>query len=315
MKFFKKWGTLVISIVFIAAIAILILLSGKSISKYKQAVSERDSQIATLEQSLQDIGACSKGYVLNTDVRAGEPINLEYFVEVSVPEKLGLGVLTDTADLEGAFFRTSLKEGTVVTTEDINYTEVKDSQRYYDVIIDQLPVGVEAGDYVDIRILFPYGEDMIGIACKKIEEINSGVVKFIFSEEEIAVYNSMLLDRVVYEGTSIYAAEYVDAGSQYAAETFYPVNKNQRELLSENPNALELVKQEMAIKRQATEEMLGGSLSDQTEYEMARIDYEISAIRASLKGQVDSANNVIEARRELEAQQEALRAEQEAMGY
>lgn len=315
MKFFKKWGTLIISLVFIAAIAILIILSGKSISEYKKAVNERDSQIATLAQSLDEIGACSSGYVLNTDVRAGEPINLEYFTPVSVPEKLGLGIITDTTDLEGAYFRTSLKEGTVVTTEDINYTEIKDSQRYYDITIDQLPVGVEAGDYVDIRILFPYGEDMIALPCKKIEEINDGILKFIFSEEEIAVYNSLLLDKVIYEGTTIYATKYIDAGSQYAAEAFYPVNTTQRELLAENPNALELIKQEMILKRQAAEEMLGGSLSEKTEYEIARIENQINTVRNNMSARVDSANNVINARREEEAREAAARAEEEAAGY
>lgn len=315
MKFLKKWGALILSIVFILAIAILIILSSKSISEYKQAVNERDSQIATLEQSLNEIGVCSVGYVLNTDVRAGETVSTDYFTRVSVPEKLGLGIITDTTPLEGAYFRTSLQEGTVLTTEDINYTEVMDSQRYYDIMIDQMPIGVEAGDYVDIRILFPYGEDMIALTCKKIEEINNGVAKFIFSEEEIVVYNSMLLDKIIYQGTTIYATEYVDAGSQYAAEAFYPVNKSQQDLLVDNPNALVLIKEEMKLKRQATEEMLGGGLSDQTENDLNRIDSQISSIRTQLSSRVESANNVISARREQEAREAAAKAAQEAAGY
>lgn len=307
MKILKKWGTLIVSIVFILAIAILILLSGKSISEYKQAVNDRDAQIATLEQSLNDIGVCSVGYVLNTNVRAGETVKTEYFTQVSVPEKLGLGIITDTTPLEGAYFRTSLEEGTVLTTEDINYTEVKDSQRYYDVIIDQLPVGIQAGDYVDIRILFPYGEDMIALPCKKIESINSGIITFIFSEEDIAVYNSVLLDKVIYNA-QVYATLYVDAGSQYAAEAFYPVNTSQQQLLIENPNALELIKQEMVLKRQATEEMLGGGLSEQTEKDLDRIDNQIDGIREKLTSKVESANKVIEARREKEAKEAAKKA-------
>lgn len=305
MKAFKKWGTLIISLVFIAAIAILIILSGKSISEYKQAVAERDSQIATLSQSLNDIGVCRTGYVLNTDVRAGEVVKTEYFTQVSVPEKLGLGVITDTTNLEGAYFRTSLEEGTVVTTEDINYTEVMDSQRYYDVMIDQMPVGVQVGDYVDIRILFPYGEDMIALPCKKIEDMNNGIYTFIFSEEEITVYNSLLFDKVLYQGTTIYATKYVDAGSQYAAEAFYPVNTTQQDLLRDNPNALNLIKEEMKLKRQATEELLGGGLSDKTAEDLNNIERSIDYLRESLMDRVESANQIIEARREEEARKAA----------
>ncbi len=327
MKFLRKWGILFVSIFFVAAIIILILFSKKSMDELKLGIAERDEQIVTLETSLTDIGPCALGYVLNTDVRAGESVNKDYFVQVSVPEKLGLNIFTqemmEAPEIDLAYFRTSLKEGTVITTEDINYQEIKDSERYVDVVLDQLPIGVMEGNYIDIRITFPYGEDFIALSNKKIEQINSGILKLILDENEIAVYNSLLLDRILYSGTQIYAVEYVDAGSQDRAETFYPINDTQSELLLENPNALEISKQEMILKRQIVENTLGGNilkedkaglteeeLEDLTD-QLENINDKIDEIRANTQDRVISADEVVQERRQLEAERAAMEEEGE----
>ena len=322
MKVLKKFGILFVSLFFIVAIIIIALFSKRSIDKLKAAVAERDEQIVTLEDSINEIGPMTHGYVLNTDVRAGEMIDESYLDEVTVPEKLVLGLITDASELENCYFRTSLKTGTVLSTEDVNYDYIEDSLRYYDVILDSLPVGIKVGDYIDIRITFPYGEDFIGLTGKKVYEINSGVLKLRMDENDIIVYNSMMLDKVMYSGTNVYAATYVDPGSQDIAEAFYPINTKQSELLAENPNALELVKQEMLLKRQLVEAKLGangvtnvdGLSEEDIQNKLAVIDSQISNIRSSNQSRLDSANSVVQARYEQEAEEARLQAEQEAAG-
>lgn len=308
MRFFKKWGVLLVSIFFIAVIAVLLVLTKTSSDKMKAEINDRDMQIATLKETLVNIGELSYGYVLNTDVRAGEVIKEDYFTEVSVPESLGLNIVKSVDGLEGAYFRTSLKESTVLTTEDIKEDEIVDSERYVDVIIDQPPVGVQAGDIIDIRITFPYGEDFIALSGKKIFEINNSIMKLRLNENEIQVYNSLLLDRVLYKGTQIWANTYVDAGSQETAEAFYPINNNASDLLLLNPNALELSRQEMVLKRQIVEETLGGGVSERTEEELENIEDQINDIREGTQDRIASANEVIEDRRQAEA--ERLAAEE-----
>lgn len=306
MKILKKWGILFVSIFFIIAIVIIALFSKKSIDELKAAVAERDSQISTLESSIAEIGAMTTGYVLNTDVRAGEIVSLDYFDQVTVPEKLILGLITDVSQLENSYFRTSLQQGTVLTTEDINYTEVLDSERYMDLYLDQLPIGVQAGDIIDIRISFTYGEDFIALSGKKIEEINSGVLKVKLNENEIVVYNSLLLDRLLYAGTQVYAVTYVDAGSQDVAETFYPINSMQSEMLLENPNALEISKQEMILKRQLVEAKLNpnglttteGLTEEEINDKLEDLEDKIRDVRDSMQDRVLGAHEIVEERRE-----------------
>lgn len=313
MKILKKWGILFVSIFFIIAIIILALFSKKSIDELKAAVAERDSQISSLETSINEIGAMTTGYVLNTDVRAGELVSLDYFDQVTVPEKLILGLITDVSELENTYFRTSLQQGTVLTTEDINYTEVLDSERYMDLYLDQLPIGVQAGDIIDIRIAFTYGEDFIALSGKKIEEINSGVLKVKLNENEIVVYNSLLLDRLLYAGTQVYAVQYVDAGSQDTAETFYPVNTMQSDLLLENPNALEISKQEMMLKRQLMEAKLNpnglttteGLSEEEISDKLDALQDKITDLRGSTQDKISSAHAVVEERRKQEEERRA----------
>ena len=322
MKILKKWGILFVSIFFIIAIVIIALFSKKSIDELKAAVAERDSQISTLESSITEIGAMTTGYVLNTDVRAGEIVSLDYFDQVTVPEKLILGLITDVSQLENSYFRTSLQQGTVLTTEDINYTEVLDSERYMDLYLDQLPIGVQAGDIIDIRISFTYGEDFIALSGKKIEEINSGVLKVKLNENEIVVYNSLLLDRLLYAGTQVYAVTYVDAGSQDVAETFYPINSMQSDLLLENPNALELSKQEMILKRQLVEAKLNpnglttteGLTEEEIENKLETLESKIEDLRENTQDRVANAHEVVEERRAIEAQRAAEAAAEAESG-
>lgn len=322
MKILKKWGILFVSIFFIIAIVIIALFSKKSIDELKAAVAERDSQISTLESSITEIGAMTTGYVLNTDVRAGEIVSLDYFDQVTVPEKLILGLITDVSQLENSYFRTSLQQGTVLTTEDINYTEVLDSERYMDLYLDQLPIGVQAGDIIDIRISFTYGEDFIALSGKKIEEINSGVLKVKLNENEIVVYNSLLLDRLLYAGTQVYAVTYVDAGSQDVAETFYPINSMQSDLLLENPNALELSKQEVILKRQLVEAKLNpnglttteGLTEEEIENKLETLESKIEDLRENTQDRVANAHEVVEERRAIEAQRAAEAAAEAESG-
>ena len=197
-----------------------------SINKYKATIDTQNQQISNLESSLTEIGPLITGYVVTRDVRPGERITEEnideLLYEVSVPEKLTLQLVGDNdegvedtviqskSELMNMYFKIGLREGTVITLEDVIAEDIEDSWRYYDLILDDSPVGIQAGDYVDIRISFPFGEDFIAISHKKIEEINTGVLKLILDEQEILTYNSMLLDKALYGGVNIYAVEYVD---------------------------------------------------------------------------------------------------------
>ena len=268
----------------------------------------RDSQIHKLEESLFNIGDVQKGFVVKQTVRAGEKITEEVLEQVDVPIKLGLNLITNKNDIIDKYFRVSLGDGTVLTTDDIVEKKIDNTFRYFDTVIDELPIGLRTGDYVDIRIAFPFGEDFIAISHKRVEELNTGIMKLILSESEIYTYQSMLVDKALYEGTKIYAVEYIDAGSQAVAEVYYPLNKNLSELSSMNPNLLELVKQEMILKRNQIDELMGGGVETKDEKELQRVTTEISRARDNINKSISNSQKELERRLEVE-RKEAERRE------
>lgn len=322
-KLFKRWGILIVSIFFILVIAVLSVLGISSINKYKATIESQNQEIANLEASLTDIGPLTTGFVVNRAVRAGEEItedNIDEIVtEVSVPSKLNLGLTSDDmngtntsiienrSDLLNKYFKIGLAEGTVITVEDIVETKIDNTWRYFDLILDESPVGITAGDYIDVRISFPFGEDFIAMSHKKIEEINSGVIKIIVDEHDIMSYNSMLMDKALYSGVKVYAVKYVDGGAQASAENFYPIQSNISEITVLDPNILEDVKQEMILKRQVLDNALGGTVDTKTEQELARVQSAIEQARNNSSRDIASAQKELERRLEAEAK-EAERA-------
>jgi hypothetical protein len=283
------WGTGVATVI-VAAVVVITMIFGR-ITEYEQAIADRDATITALSAQWDELGPATSGLVLTKSVSAGQEITAEnwqeFFQEVTYPERLNL-LLPTSNDFESVrYIRASLREGAVLTQDDLLSERVEDSLRYYDVVLDEHPVGLLAGKYVDIRIRFPFGQDFIAISHKKVEQLNGPVLKFVFSEQDIYTYNSMLTDKILYEA-QLYVVEYVDSGAQQSADQFYPLNYNQQELLIKNPNALDIVREEMRLSRELLEaEMLDIEPADM---ELKQAYYQqLQAQLASLRSQTSAA--------------------------
>ena len=305
-KLLKKYGLLIVSLFFILVIILICIIMKTSINKYKGNISDRDAQINNLQASLTKIGELQTGYVVNKAVRAGEQITAADIQVVDVPVKLGLNAETSSKDMASKFFRVSMAEGTVITKEDVVAQKTDDTSRYFDAVVDDLPIGIKVGDFVDIRITFPMGEDFIAIPHKKVEALNTGIAKLVLNETEIYAYQSMLVDKAMYPGTKMYAVQYFDAGAQPTAEVYYPLNNNIAAIAAINPNLLELVKQQMIDKRTQLEAVMNGGSTTKTEEQLKEIDMTIARSRETI------SNNMVQSQRQLDQrlQTEQLAAKQ-----
>lgn len=313
-RIFKKYGIWILSGLFTSILIFVLIFSFISVRKYKNEVKLRDTQIQSLDQTLNSLGDIQTGYVLSQSVRGNEKIDEDNIdtlvVEVDIPVKMGLNVITSREDLLGKHFRTSLKEGSLLTTDNMVDEKIDSTDRYFDLVIDEIPIGIQVGDHIDVRITFPFSQDFIAIANKRVEEINSGILKVVLSESEIYAYQSMLTDKALYSGTKIYAVKYYDAGAQPTAEVYYPLNKNLAEISSLNPNLLELVKQEMIAKRTEIDSNLGGGLDTKDEVELERIQGQIESIRENISRSISDSQTDLARRLQEEAIQAQLAAGQ-----
>lgn len=279
------WGTGLAVVIIVCAI-IVVMVNGKA-NMLQQQIAERDAMIASLNQQWQDLGPARQGLVLIKDVSGGQEIRAdnwqEFFAPVSYPEKLNLKVATPADFTATKYIRTSMSVGTVLSTDDILDVRTEDSQRYYDIILDEYPIGLTPGKYIDIRVRFPFGQDFIALPHKYVKEINGPTIKLVLTEQEIYTYNSMLTDKVLYQA-QLYAIEYVDTGAQQAADNFYPLNYNMQELLLKNPNALDIVRSEMKLARELLEaDMLKTEPADleQKEAYYKQLQSQLAQLRAA----------------------------------
>lgn len=331
MKFIKKWGSTIVVVLLLVVLAVVLLVGYKAITEYKDTIAQQQASIDDMSRFIdEDIGELINSYVLKESVRVGDILNEEMFEAVTIPEKVAytnkevevetvdangktikttelqkaLSVVTNLNSVLGKKFRIDLDQGAILMNDFIIDEPVKNDERKYQLVLDRLPTDLQVYDYVDLRIQLTYGQDFIAISHKRVEDLDleNNLITFIFNENEINTYNSMLLDRAMYNNVEVYALKYIDTTSQTAAESYYPVNKNIAEILAINPNIINTVKKEMQLERAQLNSIMGGDIDTYSDRELETVQREINQFRTQVSRDISGA-----IRQRIRAEQEAAR--------
>ncbi len=190
----------------------------------KTAVSEYES-------------AQTAAYIVVSDVKAGNYVQMADVMKVCVPQDiLPQNAVTDEAELSNMLYRTDLSANTCLTADLLTDMVLSDDMRELDVVMTEVPIGLAAGDYIDVRIAYPMGQDFIALPHKKVVAINGNVVKLIVEEVDFYANESMKADYGAYQAVRIYGAKYVEAGIQNAAAAYYPVSADILKIEILDPN-------------------------------------------------------------------------------
>jgi len=114
-----------------------------------------------------------------------------------------------------------------------------------------LPVDLATGDYVDIRVMLPTGQDFIVVSKKEVElpvidGMESENTMWVnLSEEEILSMSCAIVEAYRIDGTKIYATKYTDPGMQKPATPTYPVNAETIALIQADPNVTQVAEQKL----------------------------------------------------------------------
>ena len=102
----------------------------------------------------------------------------------------------------------------------------------------ELSFNISVGDYLDVRIRYPNGEDFIVASHKKLIALNEekGSVILQVNEEEILMLSSAEYDLKQYGGTKVYAAICRDEPKSVFSIVDYVPSAKISKLLQENPN-------------------------------------------------------------------------------
>lgn len=143
-------------------------------------------------------------------------------------------------DIVGKYWKVDVKPGTTVTKSVVMESDLVEPVYEQDMTFDMLPLGIEVGDYVDIKISLPYGQTFYVMAHKRIEElvIENYTVKMYMTATELEIWESAMVDYALYKsyGMKLWVSKYVEPGLQDEVKTYYPVRNEIADLVKISPN-------------------------------------------------------------------------------
>ncbi len=230
------------------------------INNRSNLIESYEATVSSLEATIAAHGGEVTCYTVTTAVKPGDEITEDVLTPVT---KLASDVndqyVTDLSTILGKYFKIGLSNGTPILTDMIMSDQIRDDMREVDIYVDRWTVGLEVGDYVDINITMPYGDDYYVMTHKRVMGIGENTLKFYLTAAEWETYQGALVDYYLNSeyGATIYAQKYIEPGIQQAAIPFYTPPANIAALLQKNPNIIE--KEELADMqawRSSIEELL-----------------------------------------------------------
>ncbi len=143
--------------------------------------------------------------------------------------------------------KVNMNANTLITTDLISRGDsvVQDDVRKQEYNVVILPMDLTTGDYIDVRLMLPNGQDFIVVSKKEVEiPIINGVdssdtIWINLSEDETLHMSSAIVDAAKINGAKLYATKYTEPGMQNAATPTYIVSAENSQLLQRDPNILQ----------------------------------------------------------------------------
>lgn len=128
------------------------------------------------------------------------------------------------SSIVGQRLRTPIRDKTIVTSnlffpvEDVVEKDVRTKE--FNMI--SLPTDLEVGDFIDIRILFPTGEDFLVVAGAEVKQlgtsVDSNTVFLNLDEEEMVKLSGAIIESYISDSVNVFAVKYVDPIQQLYVE-------------------------------------------------------------------------------------------------
>lgn len=240
---------------FLLGILITLLITGVIIALLLMQLSKLNAQIKAEEANTV------YAYVITSEVKSGTEIQASQVKGVEINSNItSEGVYSsktadNKADLTGALFpigkkaKVDLNPGTIVTA-DITYEDevLASDVRKVEYNIVTLPTQIQTGEYIDIRLSLPGGQDYIVVSHKEVEipqinGIDSESCMWVeLDEAEILTMSNAIVEAYRMNGSKLYATRYVEAGMQDAASVTYLPSDEVIALMQKDNNIVQTAK-------------------------------------------------------------------------
>lgn len=251
-----------------------------------------------------ETSAMKEVFVVSADINSGDTVSLDKLKKQSVASSMIPSNALTAGDItENTIAKIAVKKGSVIT---IDMVAESDAQTTDDVRVQEynmvlLPTQIQTGDYVDIRLRMPTGEDFIVVSKKRVElPMIDGVdsyssIKLQMSEEDTVVMSNAIVEAYIMKGSVLYAATYVEPGMQNGATTTYVPKATVQDLMYRNPNIVTEAKNALMTIYNANQStrnnVINGGLNQYREEELDNIQ---EAVQEQINKAKEERQNYLE---------------------
>ena len=145
----------------------------------------------------------------------------------------------------------NINQNTIITSDMLALGELLTDIRKQEYNAVVLPTDLTSGDYIDVRMMLPNGQDFVVLSKKMVElpMINGmeseSTIWLEMSEDEILTMSCAIVEAYRINGSKLYATKYKDPGYQEAAEVTYPISAEVEKLIKSDPNVTEKAEYEL----------------------------------------------------------------------
>lgn len=212
----------------------------------EKITEEFQGEIAVLTSRLDAYGEDITCYTVSEEFSyhydydtTGQILTEEAITPITVPSSLvGDAYVTDIDEIRGKYCKVNIVPGTPLTADLLMSEWFDDTLRDVDITVNSRVVGMRVGDYVDVRITLPFGEDYIIFPHKRIQYIGDRSIKVYLNEAEWQTWQSATVDYYLNQqyGCRIYLTKYIEPGVQQVAQSYYAPSDRVYEIMRRDPN-------------------------------------------------------------------------------
>lgn len=199
------------------------------------------------------------GSVITTVAVPSQLVPANAITDANLDELFGVGEGPDYYEM---IAKCDMSQNTLLTTDLVEKSSEMGSYRLVETSVITLPTKLAEGDYMDIRIKYPTGENFIVLSKIKVESTTASSVWMTLSEGQYLLLNNAIVESYIIDGCEIFAMQYSNAAQPELNQTYVP-NNNVRALIDKNGLA-ETDKEIVKIEDENVRDYINERLRDYT---------------------------------------------------
>ena len=281
-------GGLIAAVLLILIAAVIIIIGKRSIDGYKAQIESLNAEIASNQRLV---------YVARGDIGKGEKITEENVMQTQIVSGVEQARYM-TGDALGGTAIVSISANEPVMASMVTPIEITKDSRMYEITVAHLMTTQAENDVVDVRVLFPNGEDYLVLAKKTVQDlhIDTNVFTSMLNEDEILRIGSAIVDAYTTTGAKIYTTKYVESNLQEEAVPYYPVKASVIDLINKDPNIVEKAEQTLNLAaRNDLDSRLGNLTKEQLDAVSDGLGLEDTAKSSVIRERVQNSVEAMDA--------------------